>query len=324
MNCQEVIELMHRQLDGDLDEQEHQLLLKHTRQCPDCAAMFERLKKLSSELENLPRVMPSYSLVDAIMPQLEQLESHRISEAASMETSEVNPGSRSAAPRRRKPGWRMWSGAIAASVVAGMFIVSYNAGLFENSSSDKMGLSNTVADSATADSNKSLSREVKKYAFDEHAGEVNVESFNHEAANAPASKENPIPVYPQKDDTQKIFTGGVIDRSEGNSSSDGGGTGDAAGSEQGQKPEGLAPDSPALLTAASADGVYVAQSSGFVVRISKADEVVFETPRKNGQISKMTWSEDNNQLTYEIQLDQGGMERYVVDVAQLKETKADH
>ncbi|GGG55985.1 anti-sigma factor family protein [Paenibacillus radicis (ex Gao et al. 2016)] len=324
MNCQEVIELMHRQLDGDLDEQEHQLLLKHTRQCPDCAAMFERLKKLSSELENLPRVMPSYSLVDAIMPQLEQLESYRISEAASVETPEAKPGGRSAPSRRRKPGWRMWSGAIAASVVAGMFIVSYNAGLFENGSNDK-SFSSSVADSATADSNKSsISREVRKYAFDEQGGEVNVESFKHEAANSPSSKELPIPMYPQKDDTQKIFTGEVIDKSGGNSSSDGGVNGSATGSAQEPPQQGIAPGSPAPLTVASSDGVYVAQSSGFVVRITKADEVVFETPRKNGQISKLTWSEDNNQLTYEIQLDQGGMERYVVDLAQLKETKADH
>ena len=74
MNCQEVMELMQRQLDDDLDESEIEVLMNHTRQCPDCAAMFERLQLLSAELTSLPKVMPSYSLVDAIMPQLERIE----------------------------------------------------------------------------------------------------------------------------------------------------------------------------------------------------------------------------------------------------------
>ena len=74
MNCQEVMEYMQRQLDDDLDEHEYEVLINHTRHCPDCAAMFERLQLLSAELTSLPKVIPSYSLVDAIMPRLQELQ----------------------------------------------------------------------------------------------------------------------------------------------------------------------------------------------------------------------------------------------------------
>ena len=66
--------ICNEQLDGDLDEQETEILMTHTRHCPDCAAMFSRLQMLSSGLENLPKVTPSYSLVDAIMPRLQELQ----------------------------------------------------------------------------------------------------------------------------------------------------------------------------------------------------------------------------------------------------------
>lgn len=73
MNCDEVVELMQRELDGDLDDLEQARLRDHLARCPDCAALFARLQKLSNELEQLPRVVPRYSLVDAILPKLEQL-----------------------------------------------------------------------------------------------------------------------------------------------------------------------------------------------------------------------------------------------------------
>lgn len=74
MMCQEVIELMQRYLDRDLDETEYSQMLGHLQQCPDCTELFERLVNLSHELESLPKVTPPFSLVDAIMPKLEQLE----------------------------------------------------------------------------------------------------------------------------------------------------------------------------------------------------------------------------------------------------------
>ncbi|WP_309299333.1 zf-HC2 domain-containing protein [Paenibacillus sp. YYML68] len=74
MMCQEVIELMQRYLDRDLDELEYQSMLGHIQQCPDCTDLFERLMKISNELEHLPKVTPPFSLVDAIMPAIERYE----------------------------------------------------------------------------------------------------------------------------------------------------------------------------------------------------------------------------------------------------------
>ncbi len=55
MNCQEVMEFMQRQLDGDLDAKEEDELHAHLMHCLDCAQMFERLQRLSDELTQLPK-----------------------------------------------------------------------------------------------------------------------------------------------------------------------------------------------------------------------------------------------------------------------------
>lgn len=74
MMCQEVIELMQRYLDQDLDEMEYEQMLGHLQLCPDCTELFQRLVALSQELEQLPKVTPAYSLVDAILPKLQRID----------------------------------------------------------------------------------------------------------------------------------------------------------------------------------------------------------------------------------------------------------
>ncbi|GGG10968.1 anti-sigma factor family protein [Paenibacillus abyssi] len=130
MTCQEVMEYMQRQLDGDLDERETESLMDHTRHCPDCAAMFERLKRLSSELDNLPKVAPGYSLVDAIMPRLEQIELMQSAQTAA-DDAIVNTVPRRTPPVRQQRwterfSFRALSGVIAAGVVIGLFIVTFD------------------------------------------------------------------------------------------------------------------------------------------------------------------------------------------------------
>jgi hypothetical protein len=74
MKCEEVIELMHRELDGDLIAQEQQGLLQHLASCHDCHTLFEQLKTLSFRLESLPKVTPAYSIVDQVLPILDQVD----------------------------------------------------------------------------------------------------------------------------------------------------------------------------------------------------------------------------------------------------------
>jgi len=82
MICTEVGELMQRQLDHDLDEQELTVLMTHLGECKACQSLFERLTLLSGSLEQLPRVTPSISIVDSILPELDAIDRQRAAEAA--------------------------------------------------------------------------------------------------------------------------------------------------------------------------------------------------------------------------------------------------
>ncbi|NBI29494.1 anti-sigma factor family protein [Chengkuizengella marina] len=89
MKCQEVIQLMQRDLDGDLNKEEQHQLMDHINGCHSCTEMFERLKHISSELEQLPKVTPPVSLVDQILPQLEEIDQVNIMETQAYDTGET-------------------------------------------------------------------------------------------------------------------------------------------------------------------------------------------------------------------------------------------
>jgi|GEM_PF-4807291 len=74
MNCIEVGDLMQRKLDFDLSEQETKQLETHLATCASCKMMFERLSLLSTQLEQLPHVTPSISIVDSILPKLAEID----------------------------------------------------------------------------------------------------------------------------------------------------------------------------------------------------------------------------------------------------------
>ncbi|OXM86144.1 anti-sigma factor family protein [Paenibacillus rigui] len=140
MICQEVIELMQRYLDQDLDETEYNAMLRHIQQCDDCAELFQRLVSLSHELEQLPKVTPSYSLVDAIMPRLDRIDAGvpsvelpaAIDSAQPSDLAAASERSSYKAPVQQETGWRsrlrglvsvrMIGGVVAAGLVLGFFI----------------------------------------------------------------------------------------------------------------------------------------------------------------------------------------------------------
>ncbi|MFD0692861.1 zf-HC2 domain-containing protein [Paenibacillus sp. GCM10027628] len=131
MNCQEVMELMQRQLDGDLHAQEIDELEAHLMHCLECAEMFERLQRLSSELTQLPKVVPPYSLVDAILPQLSELDRHAAASitdpaiALGTEAPSVADGQPRKLPWTRRFGsqfsWKFAGGVVAAGLIIGFF-----------------------------------------------------------------------------------------------------------------------------------------------------------------------------------------------------------
>ena len=108
MNCQEVVERMHRYLDRDLTSDETAQMYQHIAVCPECAETFNILKSLNRELEDLPAVTPPVSLVDAIMPKLDAIDRDRESLVAppavkSQEPAEMMPDIRR--PRRAGSWW---------------------------------------------------------------------------------------------------------------------------------------------------------------------------------------------------------------------------
>lgn len=71
MTNEELWEWMQRDLDGDLSPEEQQILYSLIRKDSELQLMYNRLKTVSQQLEQLPPVVPSISIVDSILPQLE-------------------------------------------------------------------------------------------------------------------------------------------------------------------------------------------------------------------------------------------------------------
>ncbi|MGZ9584978.1 anti-sigma factor family protein [Paenibacillus marinisediminis] len=145
------MELIQRQLDHDLDQSEHSLLTEHLHSCSACAEMFERLKMLNDGLEQLPKVMPKVSLVDAILPQLNEIDrlnalkssaDGSAKQDASADVTELKPNSNTQTNVKQFPAkederpvvrnrwfdrinWRTSSAVVAAGLVFGLFMVNY-------------------------------------------------------------------------------------------------------------------------------------------------------------------------------------------------------
>lgn len=162
MNCQEVMAYMQRQLDHDLEDHEAEVLFAHIRHCSDCADTFERLKRLSLELESLPKVVPAFSLVDAIMPQLDQL----IPEISAAVAQPIQPADTGVTNRRtsrkreggwlRNVSWTAFGGVVTAGIVVGLVLVLGNP-VTPSKSDDAAELKSMEMSTATADTSASSS-----------------------------------------------------------------------------------------------------------------------------------------------------------------------
>jgi len=322
MNCQEVMELMQRQLDNDLDESEIEVLMNHTRQCPDCAAMFERLQLLSAELTSLPKVMPSYSLVDAIMPQLERMELFGQAEAEppSM-VSRTEATKRLSKRQRRWPSMRIMSGVIAAGIVAGLFIVTYNSGTIGdmNASESTAKQSNNVAADMMNETPLEMSYRPSANGAEDPEVKTETAKKSDEADSSPTTKSTAQNPSSNEDETAP----------DGGSLEDGSIKGltsiPSEGLLENQGENGLGANANSTATV-SPDGLYSGKADNFKIKVvAAADQsVVFTSPRKNGELLNLVWSEDSKKLTYEVHVEQGAIEKYVIDLSTLTEQKAGH
>lgn len=152
MTCQEAVEWMQRNLDHDLDDSERETMMAHMSRCRDCTEMYARLQQLSLELANLPKVMPPFSLVDSIMPRLEEIDRIRIQDTTEGLTSAASHNIPAAQAGK---GWqRRWKrtfplgavgGVIAAGVVLTLFMTN-ETGLMKRSYDETGLMSMEIAD----------------------------------------------------------------------------------------------------------------------------------------------------------------------------------
>ncbi|MET3940669.1 cell division protein FtsN [Paenibacillus sp. PvP094] len=169
MKCEEVVEWMHRYLDHDLGDAETAQMLQHVAQCPECAENFSLLRALSRELEDLPQVTPKFSLVDAIMPQLDAIDEARREQSSTIQEMTPVPAAfenlQRSSERKPKQKWlnsmvgRMSMGAAAAAVVLGVAIFGYEPEKVENAESMMMS-SGSTQEAGAIDQN-ALSRELE-------------------------------------------------------------------------------------------------------------------------------------------------------------------
>ncbi|SDT34635.1 Putative zinc-finger [Paenibacillaceae bacterium GAS479] len=199
MTCQEVVDYMNRYLDGDLDEHERLLLMEHLNECPDDQELFERLKRLSSDLEELPKIVPPFSLVDSILPQLAEIDDLRDAkaasrggaslslneseEAASEEESEMPARSvrRSDTSRFSKRA-RIWTGSAAAAAAAVVILLAVPWG---STSLDKQ----LAMDGG---SNTSQAGMFNEKAVEEENGASTADNMQKRTMNTPESAADPL------------------------------------------------------------------------------------------------------------------------------------
>ncbi len=153
MKCEEMMNLMQQSLDQDLTADEELVMLAHLKQCPGCSDLYVRLKLLHEELAQLPKVKPAYSIVDAILPQLEEIPLWNADSAEGPETSAAAkeqvvtlPPAAARTNRRGLISWKIFSGVAAAGIIIGLLM----------SNQDNLHMNKTASESAAMQNRMSV------------------------------------------------------------------------------------------------------------------------------------------------------------------------
>lgn len=150
MKCEEMMNLMQQSLDQDLTAEEELVMLAHLKQCPGCSDLYVRLKLLHEELAQLPKVKPAYSIVDAILPQLEEMPLWSTESAEGPETSAAAKEHIVALPaaRNKRNGlisWKIFSGVAAAGIVIGLLLSNQDNLTLNKSASESVAMENRIS-----------------------------------------------------------------------------------------------------------------------------------------------------------------------------------
>ncbi|MBW5444953.1 hypothetical protein GE107_02590 [Cohnella sp. CFH 77786] len=342
MNCEEVMELMQRHVDHDLDEQETSLLMDHVGHCPDCAAMLEKLVNLSRGLEQLPRVVPPYSLVDKILPELGDWD------AAAAETG----GEASLAPRSRRASRprRSWiaklSGVVALGIAVGVLLVNGPfTGRLGSSQQDAASAPEAAANQESAStSDKSFSMKLTtkdQYgeAQEPPAGSSSTflapDTTTRNFSSKELSKEGAASQEPSSGGGGASGSYGASNAAPSGSPAANAGTGGTHGENADQYFAATPSDSPAeppvsdkgvTLTAAkeeslSPDGKWKAVLTDGVLQVFNASDgsLAFGPTPEGGKRSGLVWNESSTELDYTFTDPEGKQTPMYLKVPEMKE-----
>jgi len=127
MTNEEIWEWMQRDLDGDLSPVEQDALYSLIRKDSDLQLKYNRLKTVSEHLEQLPPVVPSFSIVDSILPRLETAAAVPAQAAAlnvaTLPTLEVKRNSSLPSESEKWKRMKVWLASIGSTAVAACLII---------------------------------------------------------------------------------------------------------------------------------------------------------------------------------------------------------
>ncbi|MED4754148.1 hypothetical protein [Brevibacillus choshinensis] len=127
MTNEEIWEWMQRDLDGDLSLVEQDALYNIIRKDSDLQLKYNRLKTVSQQLEQLPPVVPSFSIVDSILPRLESAAAVPAASFAMNEeilpTLEVKRNVSSPSETKKWKRMKVWLASIGSTAVAACLLI---------------------------------------------------------------------------------------------------------------------------------------------------------------------------------------------------------
>lgn len=221
MKCQEVVERMHRYIDHDLNDKEKEELLAHIKTCESCSEKFQILQKLSHDLEKLPDVSPPFSLVDRIMPQLDEIDRGRKEQGSTIQEMKkednmiplsVHTGNTLRSFRKTRLG-RILMGTAAAAVVLGVAVYQHQPQELNQAEIDKNYSLNELGPSSVTGSGGGVQEEdneIPPQPIDEKPGieepdsEVSSEDNSQAKPNVDAAQPAPASEPADRDGSRSI------------------------------------------------------------------------------------------------------------------------
>ncbi|WP_267901357.1 anti-sigma factor family protein [Cohnella faecalis] len=323
------MELMQRYVDDDLNEQETSRMMSHVEECPDCAAMLERLRRLSDGLMQLPKVTPPFSLVDAILPQLELQAVGTVRGEDSGSASVTDAPTPLAETRSSRPRRGLF-GRIAGVVALGLAIgaMLYNQPFPFGTSGSQNNSEAAMPKESSAQSFK-MSDQIG--AADDMVAPLTAGAPTPSAEEAPAPlvENGPAPSVGTKHKNEARQ--GIAETEADKKSFAPESAQPAAGQETDSAGGGQMKEAPSLKSLGSSPGdmgqspdgkwMTIASADGLLTVIKAEDgSTVFATPVRYGMPTGLSWNADSTQLSYTFADENGKQTNYVYDVTTGKES----